>query len=265
MWNMTIAQAPARGGGEREARPLDTGVGVLDRSIAVLDAVEAGATSFTKIVDATGLPRTTAHRLMKALEAHGFVMFDEGYRLGPRLLRLAASAAERLPLRDLAHPVLERLAAATGESTQLYVLEGTERVCVDAVESRSELRTIVPVGASLPLTAGSAGKVFLAWGPTSLRDRSMRRPTRFTDDTPDAEQLARDLAAARRRGWAWSGGERQAGVGSVSAPVFDAHGTLVAAVSVSGPASRLGRSSATRYATAVLAAAEEIGSTLGVA
>jgi DNA-binding IclR family transcriptional regulator len=199
---------------------------------------------------------------MKALEAHGFVVFDGGYRLGPHLLRLAASAVKRLPLRDLAHPVLERLATATGESTQLYVREGTHRVCVDAVESRSELRTIVPVGASLPLTAGSAGKVFLAWGSKTLRDKATRRLPAFTDDTPDAKQLARDLATARRRGWAWSGGERQAGVGSVSAPVFDAKGSLVAAVSVSGPASRLGRVSAARYGVAVVAAAKEIGSTL---
>lgn len=263
MWNMTITQASAGRRATRMPPSPDTGVGVLDRSIAVLDAVEAGATSFTTIVDATGLPRTTAHRLIKALEAHGFILFDGGYRLGPRLLRLAATATERLPLRDLAHPVLERLAAATGESAQLYVREGTQRVCVDAVESRSELRTIVAVGASLPLTAGSAGKVFLAWGPRSVRDQATRRLPTFTEATPDAKQLARDLATTLRRGWSWSGGERQAGVGSVSAPVFDGRGSLVAAVSVSGPASRLGRTDAARYAPAVLAAATEIGSTLG--
>jgi DNA-binding IclR family transcriptional regulator len=139
----------------------------LDRAVAVLDAVEAGAHRFTQIMQATGLPRATTHRLIGALEEHGFLARYPGlgYRLGPRLLRLANEAMRELPLRDLAHPVLERLARSTGESTQLYVRYGDARVCIDAVESANELRTIVPVGATLPLYAGSAAKVFLAYGP----------------------------------------------------------------------------------------------------
>ncbi len=86
-----------------------------------------------------------------------------GYALGPRLLALATSAVRDLPLRELAHPALERLARSTGESAQLYVRDGDRRVCIDAAESESELRTIVEIGASLPLTKGSAGTVFLAW------------------------------------------------------------------------------------------------------
>ena len=129
-----------------------------------------------------------------------------------------------LPLRDLAHPALERLAAVTGESAQLYVRDADRRVCIDAIESSSELRTIVAVGASLPLTKGSAGKVFLAW---ARRRTAIGSWQALPEEA--ADRLARQIATARRRGWADSVGEREAGVASVSAPVLDRQGSLVAA------------------------------------
>lgn len=233
-----------------------TGVGVLDRCVAILDAVEQGSRAVPAISEATGLHRATTHRLIKALEHHGFVakMGGQGYRLGPKLLRLAATATRDLPLRDLAHPVLERLATMTGESAQLYVQDGDRRVCIDAVESANELRTIVEIGASLPLTAGSAGKVFLAFASRPYRELLLKGLEQPTEE---------ELATIRRLRWAWSAGERQAGVGSVSAPVFAPHGALTAAISVSGPVSRIGRISARQYATAVVAAAGGIERALG--
>jgi DNA-binding IclR family transcriptional regulator len=233
-------------------------VAVLARAISILDAVEAGAHTFTRVVDATGLPRTTAHRLLGALEEEGFLArYGEGlgYRLGPRLLRLAAGAMRELPLRDLARPALERLVRSTGESAQLYARAGDRRVCIDAVESPSELRTIVPVGSSLPLTAGSAAKIFLAHTP---------EPERLIRRAEEPKRFAHEVELARNRGWASSSGEREAGVGSVSAPIVGAFGLLVAVVSVSGPASRMGRINARRYVPAVLEAATEIERALGV-
>jgi DNA-binding IclR family transcriptional regulator len=228
----------------------------LDRAVAVLDAVEAGAHRFTQIMRATRLPRATTHRLIAALEGHGFLARYPGlgYRLGPRLLRLANEAMRELPLRDLAHPVLERLARSTGESAQIYVRSGDARVCIDAVESANELRTIVPVGASLPLYAGSAAKVFLAYGPDL--DRQARK-------AKDRERFVREVELVRRRGWASSTDERQPGVGSVSAPVLGPYDIVLAVVSVSGPASRMGRVSARRYAATVVEAAREIERALG--
>jgi DNA-binding IclR family transcriptional regulator len=230
-----------------------SGVGVLDRAVSVLGAVEKGARGLSEIVAATGLTRTTAHRLIRALEAHGFLLDvgRAGYALGPRIISLATSALRDLPLRDVAHPSLERLARATGESAQLYVLVGDERLCVDVVESERELRTIIGIGASLPLTKGSAGKVFLAFGSADLRDRLLP-----TTDAP--QRLALQLQSVRRRGWADSVGEREPGVASVSAPVHGVSGELLAAVSVSGPSSRLARDRATRFAPAVTQTATEI-------
>ncbi|HJQ72215.1 MAG TPA: IclR family transcriptional regulator [Actinomycetota bacterium] len=238
--------------------PPTSGVGVLDRCVAILRAVEEGARSFTDIAEATGLTRSTSHRLIQGLEDHGFLLRigGLGYALGPRLLALAASASRDLPLRELAHPSLERLARSTGESAQLYVRDGDRRVCIDAAESVSELRTIVEIGASLPLTKGSAGAVFLAW--TGEHDRA-----RLVHTAEDPERLERKLITTRRRGWADSVAERAPGVASVSAPISGPDGALLAVVSVSGPAARLGQLRAKRYAPAVLEAAREIEGTLG--
>jgi DNA-binding IclR family transcriptional regulator len=231
--------------------------------MAILEVVGSGSRTFSDIARATGLSRSTAHRLIRALEEHGLLSFDEGfgYRLGPRLIRLASTANREVPLRELARPALDSLARETGETAQLFVRRGDERLCIDVVESESELRTIVPVGALLPLTAGSAGKVIMAWAPDRERLLGSVRP--FTDRTPSVDRLRRQLVAARRRGWAESSGEREPGVASVSAPVFGAAGTIVAAVSVSGPAQRLGPSPGRRYAPSVLAAARDIQETLG--
>jgi len=216
-----------------------------------MDAVEGRARSFTDIVRVTGLSRTTTHRLISSLEDHGYLFHvgGLGYALGPRLLGLATTAMRELPLRELAHPALERLARTTGESAQLFVRDGDRRICVDAVASEHELRTIVDVGAVLPLTQGSAGKVFLAWGPPIEQD--------------DMHRLAQQLATTRRRGWADSVGERAPGVASVSAPVFGPGGEVLAAISVSGPASRIAPLRAKTYAPAVIQAAREVESALG--
>jgi DNA-binding IclR family transcriptional regulator len=249
-----------RSGTAEELRrsPPRTAVGVLDRCVAVLGAVEGGARSFTDVVELTGLARPTAHRLIQGLEDHGFLVHvgGLGYVLGPRLLGLAASAMSDLPLRDLARPILERLARSTGESAQLFVRDRDKRVCIDTAESESELRTIVEVGSALPLTKGSAGKVFLAW--TGDHDRA-----RLIGTADDAARLEQQVATTRRRGWAESVAERAPGVASVSAPVFGPDGSLLAAVSVSGPMSRLGQLRAKRYAPAVLEAAKEIERALG--
>jgi DNA-binding IclR family transcriptional regulator len=245
--------------------PAVSGVRVLDRAVAILDAVGTGEHTFTQIRRSTGLTPSTAHRLLGALEEHGLLMFvgGYGYRLGPRLLGLAASGRRDMPLRERAHPILEDLARSTGEGAQLYVRSGDRRICLDSVESGSELRTIVEIGTELPLNAGSAGKVFLAWGRAADTDRLIAEAEPLTERTPTGDRLAQQVATVRRLGYATSAGERQAGVGSVSAPVRDPDGGLVAVVSVSGPQTRLGRISAKRFAPAVVDAAREIQRALG--
>ncbi|MEO8477748.1 MAG: IclR family transcriptional regulator [Actinomycetota bacterium] len=233
---------------------------MLDRSVAILDAVDRGARTLAEVVAATGLSRTTAHRLLQAMERHALLGHDRGtgYRLGAHLARLSTGSLRSMPWRKLARGSLTRLAAVTGESAQLYVREGDVRVCVEAVESTNELRTIVPVGARLPLTAGSAGKVFLAWASPADRERLVDGAPAVTRRTPTGGTLMRDLATVRRRGWASSAGEREDGVGSVSAPALAPDGEPLAVVSISGPISRVGGAAAGPQLLAVRAAAREI-------
>jgi DNA-binding IclR family transcriptional regulator len=219
-----------------------SGVGVLDKAVLVLTAVRGGAHSLAALTASTGLSRATAHRLAVALEVHGLLARDGGGRwsIGPRLVELAGSDT----LLERAAPVLARLRDHTGESAQLYRRQGDVRVCVAASERVSGLRDTVPVGATLPMTAGSAAQVLLA----------------FDEETAPAGAAfsERALAEVRRRGWAHSVAEREAGVASVSAPVLSPTGEVVAAISVSGPIERLGRSPGRLHATAVVAAAREL-------
>ena len=211
-----------------------TGVGVLDKAVYVLRAVAEQPLSLGRLQTATGLPRATAHRLAVALEQHGLLRRDDEGRfdLGPELASLGRVAAERFPLAGIALPALESLRAETEESVQLFVREGSHRRCVLSLQSPHALRWIVPEGVLFPLDVGSAGRVL------------------------SAAPLGPD-------GWIERVEEREAGVASVSAPVVDADGNVVAAVSVSGPIDRFTRSPGERFGRQVAQAAAVITATLG--
>ena len=222
-----------------------SGVGVLDKAVLVLESAARSPLALGELVAVTGLPRATAHRLAVALETHRLLVRDATGRWapGPRLGELAQSAPD--PLLAAAGPVLARLRDRCGESAQLYRRDGDERVCVAAAERATGLRTTVAVGARLPMTAGSGAQVLAAWaGEAGL--------------PPGARFGPRTLAEVRRRGWAYSVAQREAGVASVSAPVWDRSGEVVAAISVSGPVERLGRRPGPRFAPLVTAAAASL-------
>lgn len=228
----------------RKGKSAVSGVGVLDKSVEILALLaEDGPTGLPGVVEATGIPRPTAHRLLTALEDHHLVARGNGrYRLGLRLLGWGEKAAAGTNLVEAARPVLDGLRDETGESVQLYVREGEQRVCVAAVErAGGGLRDMVPVGSVLPLEQGSGGKVLLAWSENW--------------DKAEFEEV-------RQRGWSESVAERESGVASVSAPVFGSGGELRAAVCVSGPVSRLGEKPGERLAGMVTRAAREISATL---
>lgn len=194
----------------------------------MLDAVADGPLDLAGLVEASGLPRATAHRLAVALEAHGLVRRDQRGRFVPglRLVGLGRAASTSLRLPDLALPALEALRERTGESVQLYLRDGDRRVCVVSLESPHGLRTIVPLGASFALPDGSAGRILAGEGP--------------------------------ELGWVESVGEREPGVASVSAAVRGDGGHVVAAISVSGPIERMGTSPGASHGDAVVAAASAV-------
>ena len=226
-----------------------SGVGVLDKAVAILTTLESGPHSLAELVAATGIARPTAHRLAVALEFHRLVTRDLSGRfvLGPRSGELAAAAGEDRLLAAAA-PALSALRDATGESAQLYRRQGDLRICVAVAERLSGLRDSVPIGAALTMQAGSAAQVLLAWEDSERIHRGLTN-ARFT---------AAQLSAVRRRGWAQSMGEREAGVASVSAPVRGPNGKVIAAVSISGPIERLGRQPGRLHAAVVAATAARL-------
>jgi DNA-binding IclR family transcriptional regulator len=218
---------------------MERTIQLLDRAIAILHACEEGPASLSDVAARTGLPRATAHRLAVALEDHGLLRRVDGrFALGPTLARLGAVASSGPTLVVAARPALEDLRDATGESVQLYVRRGNERLCLVALESPHSLRTIVPVGAALPLDRGSAGRILRGDGPGD-------------------------------GGWVQSVEEREPGVASVSAAVRDhrtgADRAIAAAVSVSGPVERTTRSPGRRYGAMVVAAAAAVERAAGLA
>ncbi len=230
-----------------------SGVGVLDKAAAVLSALESGPATLAGLVAATGLARPTAHRLAVALEHHRLVARDmQGrFMLGPRLAELSSAAGEDR-LLAAAGPVLARLRDITGESAQLFRRQGEARVCVAAAERPSGLRDSIPIGSQLSMLAGSAAQILLAW----------EDPDRLHRGLHGAAYNAATLSSIRRRGWAQSVGEREAGVASVSAAVRSPSGKVIAAVSVSGPLERMSRQPGRMHAPAVLAAAERLTESL---
>lgn len=205
-----------------------SGVGVIDKSMSIVDAVQAAPMNLAELTGATGLSRATTHRLASALVVHGVLRRagDGRFALGWRLVTLGRAAEAGRGLVASAQPVLDGLRDATGESAQLYLRDGEHRVCVAASESTHGLRTIVGVGAVLPVDRGSAGHVLLGQTP--------------------------------RRGWIDSVAEREVGVASVSAPVHDTDGTVLAAIGVSGPIERIGRRPGRRHGAAVVDAAARL-------
>jgi len=209
---------------------------VLDKAVHVLAALGDGPKNLGELVASTGLPRATAHRLAVALQVHDLVRRDSDgrYALGFGLATLGRAALDSAPVAELARPALARLRDETEESAQLYVRDGDHRVCIESLESPHGLRTIVAVGAALPLHAGSAGRVLLDEAGSSA-------------------------------GWIESVEEREAGVASVSAPIRDRSGAVVAAIGVSGPTERTTRHPGRRYGDAVLRAARLVEDAAGFA
>ncbi len=220
---------------------------VIERMMDLLAQLERAEDRPTvrALAASSGVPRTTVYRILNTLEAHGMVVragSDGGYRLGSRLLALAArvpQGSEWQRLADSIRPTLQRLASETGQTAKLSVLDAGEALCVAVVQGTSPFATAPLLGGRYPLHAGAASKVLLAAMDGTDCEQVLHAPLpAFTARTvTDPELLRRQLARIRRQGWAEDAGEHSLSVRAVAAPVRD-DARVIGAVSIAYLADR---------------------------
>jgi DNA-binding IclR family transcriptional regulator len=241
-----------------------------DRVLRVLEVFHPNERdlSLSEIADRLTLPRSSVHRLLAALLTHGFVERDpttRRYRLGIRLFEIGSTAIHERGLHSAAHPVLETLATATGETCHLAVLSGAEAVYVYKIDGSSNFSMTSRVGGRAPCHATSIGKVLMAWaGPELLRvvvSAGLPPHTRHT--LARAADLEAELERVRAQGYALDMEEYEEGLRCAAAPVRDHAGRVVAAIGIAGPSHRLTDETLPQLIPSVTRAANTISRNLG--
>ncbi len=261
--------APAGGvpAGEVPAGGLST-VRNAARLLKVFRSREADL-GVSELARRLGLGKSTVHRMLTTLVAEGLIEQNPrtgGYRLGIVMFELGQAVRVHMDLHAAVTPVLGDLRAQTGESSQVGVLDGHEVVYVDRLESAHSLRLFTETGRRVPVHCTSSGKVLLAYLPDSKRETVLRSApmAALTPQTiTDAGRLAGELDRVRRRGWAEAVNEREIGVASIAAPIRDASGEVVAAISIGVPLARCSVASLRRQAPVIAEAAEAASRRLG--
>lgn len=224
--------------------------------------------SLADVVKATGLAKTTAHRLLTTLERAGWLSRTPSgsYKLGLKPFQVGQSAANGMDLRTDARPALVELAAVTGDSVYLVVPVGHQALCLERIDGDAAvLIADLTVGGSQDLHLGAGPRALLAFNEDALLPALLHHGlTRRTQDTLAEEtSLRADLADIRRRGYSISRGDATAGVGAIGAPVFDARGECVAAVSVGGLLQRVSPEREPGLVGHLLAATAAVSARLG--
>ena len=221
-------------------------VRVLDRLVAILncfqgDRLELGVTELSKIL---ALNKSTVHRLLEALKAHGLVVQDsesQRYSLGLKLFELGSRAVASVDVLEKSKPVLEKLVAETGETAHLCVLDDKEVLYLEKFESPKTLRIPSRVGQRNPAHCTAVGKALLAHLPGELDSWFRSKPLkRFTANTiTDLRSLREELASIREHGFSIDNEEIELGLRCVAAEVRDYSGKVIAAISIAGPSFRV--------------------------
>jgi IclR family transcriptional regulator, KDG regulon repressor len=200
--------------------------------------------SLKEVAHGVGFPQTTTYKYLCTLQATGFVARDPStdlYRLGVRLWELGHLVNGDLQIRKVALPLMQSLRDRFNETVNLGVLDGTEVVYVEMVESRLSLRMQAQLGGRDPVYSTSLGKAMLAFLPEEAWNNHL--PKRLTARTPHTitalSALQQDLRETRERGFSIDRAENEEGARCIGAPIFDSYGTPVAAISLSAPAMRL--------------------------
>lgn len=217
----------------------------------------------------TGLSSSTTGRLLGSLKELGLLVQDpesRQYSLAGKVLSWAEVYTNTVDVRSVALPFIYDLQRSTGETISLYIMEGEERICVERLESQQNVRVVARVGRRLPLHAGSAGKLFLAYLTPEAREIMLTsHPLHtFTDQTMvDPVKLKEEIAKIKQQGYATSHGEWTIDASGVAAPIFNQRGEMIAALTISGPTQRFDEAHVIRFITSCTRTASHISRLLG--
>ena len=244
------------------------GVQSVDRALTILERLaRSGEAGVTEIASEIGVHKSTAFRLVATLEAHRLVEQTEDrgkYRLGVGLLRLAGATTARLDLVQEARPVCRQLASDTGETVNIAVLSESSALYLDQVAGSSALQPHNWVGQHIPLHATSNGKVLLSGLNRQQCDAVLSKLSAYTPLTITTKsKLRAELDQVREQGYALAVDELEVGLTAAAAPIRNAHGDVVASMSVSGPTFRISSDRVDEVVGRVVDAAEEVSHRLG--
>jgi DNA-binding IclR family transcriptional regulator len=258
-------QKPVQNGGQKTVQTFDRAVAILDAF--TVDRPELGVSEIARI---TGLSRSTVHRLLATLRRHELVQqipSTRNYALGPHLLRLAQIAFSNVNLQNVAKTIMVELRDRCDETVGLHIRLGpTTRTVLDQVESKQALRrTYNEIGVAIPIYQGAPGKVLLGYDDVELQERilsgTLESATART--ITDPVKLRAELKRARKNGYALSFEERVEGISTVAVPIANHTHRVIAALSVTGPSSRVGRKQLLAFAGPAQEAARRISASLG--
>ncbi len=246
----------------------------LEKTLKVLDLFTTGRPEWglLELSEVAGLPVSTLHRIVTVLRRHGLLAQDPGskkYRLGYGAIDLGRRAASSLPIRQVADPIMRRLAEETGETVVLTVVNDARdcAVCIERIESRHDLRLHLEVGEQTPLHAGASSKVLLAWFRSDEVEALASRsglPSLARNTFTDLPRLQAELARIREVGFAFSSEETDSGAWGVAAPILDPESRAIAALGVASPLSRHSAEAQRRFVTLTMAAGAEVARALGL-
>ena len=231
----------------------------VDRALTILGILaRLGEAGVTEIAGELGEHKSTAFRLVATHEERG------KYRLGVGILRLAGATTARLDVVQEARPICRKLAADSGETVNIAVLSDRSALYLDQVAGQSALQSHNWVGQHIPLHATSNGKVLLSGLSSDEIDNRLPRLPSYTAETVTTKaKLRRELAEVREQGYAVAVDELEVGLTAIAAPNRNAHGDVIASLSVSGPTFRLGEPRVKELVPVVQDAAEEVSRRLG--
>jgi IclR family KDG regulon transcriptional repressor len=246
-------------------------VTTVDRLVSVLDCftVDRPTWSLADLSTRLDLPKSTLHRFLVSLEVHGILRRDPDdrlWRLGYRLVTWGTLAERATGLSEVARPIMDRLAARTGEMVALTVYDEQEVVCIEKIETRHSVRLALEVGERRPAHAGASSKILMAYLPDGerqaiIRDRGL--PQLCPNTITENDRLAAELDRIRRQGYALSIEETDPGAWGIATPVWDRNGVVIAAIGVAGPIQRYTDALCQSYVALCRDACQQLSEQLG--